>query len=181
MRSFFQRARASCAIALLAIGLAGCGGAPALYDRLGGFSTIEHLGDSLIVDIARDPVLFRRFQGFSVADVQRQRSANVAFACALAGGPCRYKGPAMDEIHRGMDIDDREFDRMIAVFSAAARRASPDPRAADEFVARFEALRADVVERRRVAQGNTAMSTILRAPAAMGPTGVKRPDAMAKR
>lgn len=144
---FRTRIHRSLIVAASALALSACGGKAALYDRLGGFPTIEHVGDSLVVDIGRDPVLYRRFQGFSVWDVQRQRSANVAFACALAGGPCRYEGPAMDEVHRGMDIDDTEFDRMIAVFAAAVRRASPDPAASDEFVARFEALRTAVVGR----------------------------------
>jgi hemoglobin len=135
-----------------AMTVAGCGQAT-LYDRLGGFATVEHLGDSLVIDIGRDPVLIRRFQGFSIGDIQRLRTANIEFACALAGGPCRYTGPAMAEVHRGMEIDDAEFDRMIALFRAAARRASPDPQAADEFVARFEILRDSVVERRAAAHG----------------------------
>jgi hemoglobin len=179
MRRPFHRARAAAIAAALC--LAGCGGPPALYDRLGGFATMEHLGDSLVIDIGRDPVLIRRFQGFSIADVQRQRSANVAFACALAGGPCRYDGPAIAEIHRGMSIDDSEFDRMIALFAAAARRASPDPQAATEFVARFEALRPAVVEKPAPGQGNTAISTILREPAPIGPTAVNRPLEIPKR
>ncbi len=127
--------------------LAGCGGPAPLYDRVGGFETMVHLGDSLIVDIGRDPVLRERFRGFSWRDIQRQRSANVAFVCAIAGGPCRYDGPDMAEVHRGMDITDAEFDRMIALFAAAARRASPDPVAADEFIARFAPLRAAIVAR----------------------------------
>ncbi len=109
---------------------------------------MEHLGDSLVTDIANDPVLFRRFRGFSVGDVQRQRSANIAFACTLAGGPCGYREPTIAQIHRGMDIEDSEFDRMIALFAAAVRRAAVDPSAADEFIKRFEALRPSVVERK---------------------------------
>ncbi len=125
--------------------LAGCGGPQPLYDRVGGFATMSHIGDSLVVDIGRDPVLMRRFKGFSVADIQRQRTANVVFACELAGGPCRYRGLSMERIHRGMDIDDDEFDRMLALFAAAAKRASPDPGAADELTARFAGLRSAVV------------------------------------
>jgi hemoglobin len=131
----------------LAAGLAvgGCAGPAPLYDRLGGLTTMEHLGDSLVIDIGRDPMLVRRFKGFSITDVQRQRTANIAFACTLAGGPCRYGGRPVDEIHRGMDIDDEEFDRMIRLFAAALYRASPDRLAADELVARFEALRPKIV------------------------------------
>jgi hemoglobin len=146
MKQLWGRSRILAAI-VAGLVLAGCAGPAALYDRLGGLATMDHLGDSLVIEIARDPVLFRRFRGFSVADVQRQRSDNIAFACALAGGPCRYGGRAIDQIHRGMDINDDEFDRMLALFAAATRRASPDPRAADEFIARFEALRPAVVER----------------------------------
>lgn len=179
MRRPLHRARAAAIAA--ALFLAGCGGPPALYDRLGGFATMEHLGDSLVIDIGRDPVLISRFRGFSLTDVQRQRTANVAFACALAGGPCRYDGPAIEDVHRGMSIDDAEFDRMIALFAAAARRASPDPQAATEFVARFEALRPQVVERPAPDQGRTAISTILRDPAPIGPTAVNRPLEIPKR
>lgn len=135
----------SAAVVAAGLTLAGCSGPQPLYERVGGFATMTHIGDSLVIDIGRDPVLMRRFQGFSVADIQRQRTANVAFSCELAGGPCRYRGLAIDKIHRGMDIDDAEFDRMVALFAAAARRASPDPGAAAELAARFEALRSAVV------------------------------------
>ncbi len=141
MKQLRRRAFAVAAGAMLA----GCAGPAPLYDRVGGFATMEHIGDSLVIDIGRDTVLLRRFQGFSVADIQRQRTANVVFACELAGGPCRYRGLAIDQVHRGMDVDDDEFDRMVALFAAAARRASPDASAAAELAARFEGLRSAVV------------------------------------
>jgi len=127
------------------ISLGGCSGPSPLYDRLGGFVTMEHLGDSLVIEIGNDPVLSRRFKGFSLADVQRQRMANVVFACALAGGPCRYHGAPVDQIHSGMDISDDEFNRMISLFTAAVYRASPDRFAAEAFIVRFEALRPKIV------------------------------------
>jgi len=129
----------------VSISLWGCSGPGPLYDRLGGLPTMEHLGDSLVIEIGRDPVLFRRFKGFSIADVQRQRMSNVVFACALAGGPCEYASRQVDQIHRGMDISDDEFNRMIALFTAAAYRASPDRFAAEAFIARLESLRPMIV------------------------------------
>jgi hemoglobin len=127
------------------ISLGGCSGPASLYESLGGLATMEHLGDSLVIEIGNDPVLFRRFKGFSIADVQRQRTANVVFACALAGGPCHYDGGSVDQIHRGMDISDDEFNRMIALFAAAVYRASPDRFAVEVFIGRFEALRPMIV------------------------------------
>ena len=106
---------------------------------------MEHLGDSLVIEIGNDPVLSRRFKGFSITDIQRQRTANVVFACYLAGGPCRYDNGPFDQVHRGMEISDDEFNRMINLFAAAAYRASPDPFATEAFVARIEALRPMVV------------------------------------
>jgi hemoglobin len=104
------------------------GGRATLFARLGGMDGVRALVDDLTVRLASDERLQHRFAG---TDFRRFKAQLVVQLCALAGGPCRYRGRSMSEVHAGLAIGPAEFDAFLEVLNAAliALRAGEPERA----------------------------------------------------
>src|ERR1700727_5263 len=84
-----------CFACICAAAAAGAG-APALYDRLGGKSGVAAITDALIDRVSSDPVLGRSFKDSNLPRIKRLLAEQI---CELSGGPCRYSGDSMKEVH----------------------------------------------------------------------------------
>ena len=81
-----------------------------LYDRLGGQGAITAVVDDFVGNVAAD----KRINGFFAGtDVPRLKRLLVEQICAGTGGPCTYTGRDMQSAHRGMKIDDAEFNALV--------------------------------------------------------------------
>jgi hemoglobin len=95
------------------IALAGCATQstePKLFDRLGGLPAITAVVDKTLDSAAHDPRTSRSFDGVKLAAVKQSVVAQI---CEATGGPCKYKGDSMREVHRGLDITSAEFDAFV--------------------------------------------------------------------
>ncbi len=115
---------------------------PSLYQRLGGTEGIAAIVDEFVTNTKADPVIAKRFFG---ADIPRTKQFMTDLFCQEAGGPCKYTGRSLKEIHRGMTITDAEFDGMAANMRLALSQFSVPPRETREFMTMFESMRGDVV------------------------------------
>lgn len=105
-------------IVLLAA-LFGCAAQPQgdrLYRELGGAAGIERLVDAFLLRLAADE---RVVDSFADTDIDEFRRLLIEQFCDLSGGPCEYGGRSMAEAHRGLGIDDAQFNALVEDLIAA--------------------------------------------------------------
>ena len=85
-------------------------GKKSLYDRLGGQPAITAVVDDFVGNVAAD----NRINGFFArTDIPRLKRLLVEQICAGTGGPCTYTGRDMRTAHRGMNINDAQFNALV--------------------------------------------------------------------
>ena len=88
-------------------------GQDSLYRRLGGYDTIAAIIADLF-QLLKEDERFRRFAlGRSLDSRARAQQLTVELVCALAGGPCLYLGRDMKTSHRGMGINESDWQRFV--------------------------------------------------------------------
>jgi hemoglobin len=126
-------------------GAGGAGGSPAdegLFARLGGMDGVRALVDDLAGRVAAD----ERIQRFFVkTDFRRFKARLVVQLCALSGGPCRYTGRSMAEVHGGRRIRGTHFEAFMEDIAASLTAIRLSARDRVEFLKRVRALKPDIV------------------------------------
>jgi hemoglobin len=114
MNPSFQLRHRCGQLALVAcIALTGCATQqpePKLFDRLGGLPAITAVVDKTLDSAAHDPRTGHSFDGVKLEAVKRSVVAQI---CEATGGPCKYKGDSMREVHQGLGITSAEFDAFV--------------------------------------------------------------------
>ena len=83
--------------------------ADTLYARLGGYDAIAAVADDLLPRLMGDPRLGRFWQYRAEDSLRREKQLLVDFLCASAGGPLLYVGRDMKTSHKGMRIDEGDW------------------------------------------------------------------------
>lgn len=140
-----MRVRFVLPIALL---LAGCVRAPAkaptLYDQLGGRDGVAAITDHLLDAFAVDPQVAPLF---AHVDITRFRRMFADYLCQTADGPCRYSGDSMEEVHRGMHINEAMFNAVVQDLITAMNRQHVPVRVQNRLIARLAPDRAQMLYR----------------------------------
>jgi hemoglobin len=127
---------------LLLVGAATASQAP-LYDRLGGAPGIAAIADTLIDRVSADPLLGRSFKDSKLERIKKLLAEQI---CDLSGGPCRYSGDSMKEVHAGHHISEAEFFGMVADLRAVLKERHVSQGAANELLRLLAPIKRDVVE-----------------------------------
>ncbi|MES2243011.1 MAG: group 1 truncated hemoglobin [Pseudomonadota bacterium] len=83
-----------------------------LYKAFGEKAGLVTLMDDFMVRLLADP---RTGPHFKPANQQRVKEQLVDQLCALAGGPCVYKGADMKSAHANLDIKKSDFHALVEV------------------------------------------------------------------
>ncbi|EPX83497.1 group I truncated hemoglobin [Salipiger mucosus] len=83
-----------------------------LFERLGGTAGIRRIVDGTVAAHMENPLIGHRFHPYAnqpdrVAEIKEH---TCDFFAAGSGGPAQYNGRSMPEAHRGMEIEDAEYD-----------------------------------------------------------------------
>jgi hemoglobin len=122
-----------------------------LWQRLGGEENVTRVVDELVARAARDPkVNFDRngkykFDAAKLADLKKKLVAMVSEA---SGGPLKYTGKSMKEVHKGMGITDAEFDALAAHLRKALEDHGARPADVAAVLKAVGDTRGDIVERK---------------------------------
>lgn len=87
-----------------------------LYENIGGQKGIETIVDAFIKKIPSDKDILPYFAKSSVSHF---RKGFITHLCDSIGGPCEYKGDSMIDIHTGMNINERDFNRIVELLISA--------------------------------------------------------------
>jgi hemoglobin len=120
--------------------------ADTLYARLGGYDAIAAVADDLLPRLMGDPRLGRFWQHRAEDSLRREKQLLIDFLCASAGGPVLYVGRDMKTSHKGMRIDEGDWQvfqghleaTLDAFIVPAAERA--------DVLGFIESTKADIVE-----------------------------------
>jgi hemoglobin len=135
--------RGAVLITLLLLGGAGTASQAPLYDRLGGAPGVAAIADTLIDRVSTDPKLGRSFKDSKLERIKKLLAEQI---CDLSGGPCRYSGDSMKEVHAGHHISEAEFFGMVADLRAVLKERHVDQGAANELLRLLAPIKRDVVE-----------------------------------
>jgi hemoglobin len=124
-----------------------------LYERLGGEPAITAVVDDFVARSAANPAV-----NFTRKDTPKEWQATpenvdhlkkmlVQMICQEAGGPHKYKGRDMGNVHTGMDITAAEFDALAADLKASLDKFRVPPREQDELLAIVGGTRGAIVGR----------------------------------
>lgn len=80
------------------------------YDRLGGAATIKEAVDRFYTRVVEDPELAPYFAGADLAALRRHQ---VLLLSQVLGGPAAYDGRELGDAHRGLDITDAHYDKVV--------------------------------------------------------------------
>src|SRR3954470_18739770 len=113
-----------------------------LYQRLGGQPAIVAVIDDFVGNVAGDPRI-NRF--FARANVPRLKQGLVDQVCQATGGPCVYKGPPMEVVHRGMRITDADFNALVEDLVRTLNKFKVPPREQQELLGILGPLKPTIV------------------------------------
>ena len=119
-----------------------------LYDRLGGLAPISVVVSDFIDALVPDSLLNQN----AAIDAARTRVPSpylkyhvTALVCQATGGPCQYHGREMKETHAHLNITEREWTRMVAIFKEVLAKHSVPEKETQELVDIVESTKADIV------------------------------------
>ena len=114
-----------------------------LYDRLGGTAGVAAIADSLIDRVSADPMLGRSFKDSKLDRIKKLLAEQI---CDLSGGPCRYSGDPMKEVHAGHHISEAEFYGMVADLRQVLKERHVSQRSTNELLHLLAPMKRDIVE-----------------------------------
>ncbi len=117
-----------------------------LYNRLGGYDAIAAVADDFLPRLQGDAQLGRFWQNRGDDGVAREKQLLVDFLCASAGGPLLYTGRDMPTSHKGMQISESDWSRMIGHLTATLQKFDVPERERGEVLAFIESTKAEIVE-----------------------------------
>jgi truncated hemoglobin YjbI len=121
--------------------------AGSLYARAGGHDVMVALTEDFVDWSLADKKLGRFFPNVHpgpALDALNERI--VEFLCSITGGPCVYKGRDMKTTHKGLGINEEDWQIAIDLFTAALQKHHVSQQARTEFLQIIEGMKGDIVE-----------------------------------
>lgn len=120
--------------------------ADTLYKRLGGYDAIAAVADNLVARLMADPQLGRFWKHRGEDGVRREKQLLIDFLCASAGGPLYYVGRDMKTSHRGLGINEQDWQLFMTHVMATLDSFNVPAREKSEVLAFVESLKKDLVD-----------------------------------
>jgi hemoglobin len=114
------------------------------YDEIGGEPALVAVVDDFYMRVLADPQLAGFFAG---ANMPKLKGRQVEFFAAALGGPDRYTGAGMREVHAGRGISQADFDKVAFHLTAALAAAGVPGDTVARIAAAITPLAGDIVAR----------------------------------
>ncbi|QHI98739.1 group 1 truncated hemoglobin [Xylophilus rhododendri] len=141
MTSLFARIAAAflCAACLVAAPLARAD--EALYQQFGGEEGLQRIADDMIANSFSNP---KTAPYFAKASVKRLRVQLATHFCEQIGGPCKYTGSSMKNVHAPLHIDRAAFNALVENLQAAMDKNNVPFRAQNQLLAKLAPMYRDI-------------------------------------
>ena len=87
-----------------------------LYNDIGGHEGIEHIVNAFVYKIVQDKNILPYF---AKSNVSHFKQGFINHLCEAIDGPCQYNGDNMKDIHTGMNINEKDFNRIVELLISA--------------------------------------------------------------
>jgi hemoglobin len=114
-----------------------------LYHEIGGHEGIERIVNAFIRRIVQDKSILPYF---SKSNVTHFKQGFISHLCDAVGGPCQYKGDTMRDIHTGMNITEKDFNRTVEILIAAMEDAGIDYRSQNKILKQLAPSREKIIK-----------------------------------
>lgn len=129
-------------------------GAKTLYERLGGEPAIKAVVDDLVARLAADPKVNVTRKGTqkewnpTPENVAKLKKNFVDFVGMATGGPQKYTGKSMKEVHAGMQITPAEFEAAAVNLKATLDKLKVPPAEQAELMRIVGSTAPDIIEKK---------------------------------
>lgn len=117
-----------------------------LHARLGGYDAIATVANDLLSRLTADSQLGRFWEHRGEDGVRREKQLLIDFLCASAGGPLFYVGRDMKTSHRGMGVNESDWQAFIGHLQATLDKFKVPSRERAEVLAFVDSTKRDIVE-----------------------------------
>jgi hemoglobin len=117
-----------------------------LYARLGGYDAIAAVADDLLTRLQADAQLGRFWKHRGEDGVRREKQLLINFLCASAGGPMYYVGRDMKTSHRGLAINESDWQSFLGHVEATLATFEVPPTERAEVLTFVASTKADIIE-----------------------------------
>lgn len=114
-----------------------------LYQALGEQQGIERLVDIFVKKLGQDKQIFPYF---AKASVSHFKKGFISHICDVSGGPCKYEGDNMVDIHTGMNINEADFNRVVELLVQSMEDAGINYPTQNQVLAKFAPLRSQIIK-----------------------------------
>jgi hemoglobin len=117
-----------------------------LYERLGGYDAISTVALDLVARLNSDPQLGRFWAHRGADGIAREKQLLIDYLCQCAGGPVYYRGRNMALSHRGMRINESDWNAFLGHAAATLAKFKVPEAEQQELVTFVQSLKNDIVE-----------------------------------
>ena len=117
-----------------------------LFERLGGKDGIGKVVDTFINNIVHNDVIKKRFAKLPKGRVEKFKAHMIALICKESGGDCEYTGKSMKDAHKGMKINEAEWNATVSVLKSALDDNKVGENEQNDLIAAIAPMKDDIVE-----------------------------------
>ncbi len=114
----------------------------AMYQGLGGKPGIKKIVENLLPMLLADPRIKESFVDIDMKNLAMRLEEQV---CQLSGGPCKYGGKDMREIHDGLNITNAQFNALAENLQVAMDKAGVASRIQNKLMAKLAPMQREIV------------------------------------
>ena len=115
---------------------------PTLYARMGGADVVKRVVEDTIDRSVSDPRTARSFSGVKVDRVKEKLREQI---CELSGGPCKYTGDPMKQVHKGLKNTEAEFYLLVQFLRDSLEKNGVGEREKNELLRLLAPMKRDIV------------------------------------
>ena len=113
-----------------------------LYTSLGGMDGIHHIVARFIAEVGESKDIRPFFLNTNLDRFYRMFSQHL---CLVAGGPCKYEGDTMHDVHAGMDINEAEFNEVVDLLTRSMDAEGIPTPVQNRLLARLAPMRSQII------------------------------------
>ena len=113
-----------------------------LYRDLGGLEVLTKVVDDTLALALAD---VRIKDTFKETDMKRLAKLITEQFCELSGGPCKYSGDPMKEVHQGLGLSNMQFNALVEDLQAAMDKSNIPSRTQNKLLALLAPMQKTVV------------------------------------
>jgi len=113
-----------------------------LYDRLGGKPAITAVVAEFVGNVGADNRINKFFAKTDLANLQVQLVNQI---CEASGGPCKYTGGSMKEVHKDMGISGADFGALVEDLVKALDKFKVPEKEKNELLGILGPMKSDIV------------------------------------